>query len=201
MRATNLQRGDGAAVRGGPPPLRLSVATALARATRSDRARRRDRPAFRADDRIAKTLLLAALVPTVEALQGLTLTTSSLSTGARSKASSGPGDIDRRPEAAHVVFRVGELKLSDDLTNPTAAIQLTGIDIDAILDRARHNDTEGERRKLLREMLLAEFGVVISARPRPSRSRISSPGADRDVRSSSPRSRTCEIACGCPMPL
>ena len=46
--------------------------------------------------------------------------------------------------------RVGELKLSDDLTNPTAAIQLTGIDLEAILDRARHNDTEGERRKLLR---------------------------------------------------
>ena len=138
-------------------------------------------PAFRADDRIAKTLLLAALVPTVEALQGLDANhLVALNWGQVKGLFPGPGDIDRRPEAATWSSRVGELKLSDDLTNPTAAIQLTGIDIDAILDRARHNDTEGERRKLLREMLLAEFGVDQRA-TETFTPRTSSPGAVETV--------------------
>ncbi|MCP9485022.1 MAG: hypothetical protein MSC30_04130 [Gaiellaceae bacterium MAG52_C11] len=119
-----------------------------------------DNVAFRADDRLVKTLLLAALVPTVGALQGL---------DAAHLVALNWGQIKglfAGQEASTVVqklrtwaSRIGELKLSDDSTNPTVAIQLTGIDLEAILDRARHNDTDGERRKLLRELLLAEFGI------------------------------------------
>lgn len=117
-------------------------------------------PAFRADDRIVKTLLLAALVPTVEALQGLDANhLVALNWGQIKGLFPGQETSTVVQKLRTWASRVGELKLSDDLTNPTAAIQLTGIDLEAILDRARHNDTEGERRKLLREMLLAEFGV------------------------------------------
>jgi hypothetical protein len=116
--------------------------------------------AFRADDRIVKTLLLAALVPTVEALQGLDAGhLAALNWGQVKGLFPGQETSTVIQKLRTWSSRVGELKLSDDPTNPTAAIQLTGIDTEAILDRARHNDTEGERRKLLREMLLAEFGV------------------------------------------
>ena len=39
-------------------------------------------------------------------------------------------------------------------------VQLSGIDLDAILERGRHNDTDGERRRLVRELLLGEFGIA-----------------------------------------
>jgi hypothetical protein len=116
--------------------------------------------AFRADDRIVKTLLLAALVPTVEALHGLDANhLVALNWGQIKGLFPGQETSTVVQKLRTWSSRVGELKLSDDPTNPIAAIQLTGIDLEAILDRARHNDTEGERRKLLREMLLAEFGV------------------------------------------
>lgn len=119
-----------------------------------------DNVAFRADDRVVKTLLLAALVPTVGALQGLDAThLVALNWGQIRGLFAGQEASTVVQKLRTWASRIGELKLSDDSTNPTVAIQLTGIDLEAILDRARHNDTDGERRKLLRELLLAEFGI------------------------------------------
>ena len=85
--------------------------------------------AFRADDRIVKTLLLAALVPNVPALRGL---------DARRLVALNWGQVRGLfpgQETSTVVAKlrswaanVGELKLSDDPTNPTVYIQLSGID-------------------------------------------------------------------------
>ena len=93
--------------------------------------------AFRADDRIIKTLLLAALVPEVESLKGMT--------GGR-LAALNHGTI-RSPipgrEGAIVLGKcrqwasqVGEIKIGDDPANPTIAIQITGVDMDAIVEAA-----------------------------------------------------------------
>jgi hypothetical protein len=116
--------------------------------------------AFGADDRLIKTLLLAALVPDVPALRAL---------DARRLVALNWGQVRGLfpgQEASTVVAKlrswaaaVGELKLSEDAANPTAHLQLTGIDTDAIIERARANDTEGERRRLVRELLLGEFGI------------------------------------------
>ena len=121
-------------------------------------------PSFRADDRIVKTLLLAALVPNVDALQGLDASRLvALNWGQIKGIFPGQETSTVVGKLRNWAARVGELKLSDDPTNPTVSIQLSGIDLEAILERARHNDTDGERRRLIRELLLGEFGITLPA--------------------------------------
>ena len=123
-----------------------------------------ERPAFRADDRIVKTLLLAALVPNVEALQALDAGhLVALNWGQIKGIFPGQETSTVVQKLRTWAARVGELKLSDDPTNPTVSIQLSGIDLDAIIERARHNDTDGERRRLVRDLLLGEFGIALGA--------------------------------------
>lgn len=117
------------------------------------------RRAFQNDLRLLKTLLLSALVPEVESLKQLT--------GSK-LAALNHGTI-KSPipgQEAKAVFakcqkwagQVGEIKLSDD-QNPIVALQLSGVDTESILDQARINDTEGARRKLVKEMVFDAFGI------------------------------------------
>lgn len=114
---------------------------------------------FKNDARILKTLLLAALVPEVEALKALT---------AQRLASLNHGTI-RSPipgrEAQIVLTKcrqwaaeVGEIKVTEE-TNPTMAIQVTGVDIEPILANAREHDNPGNRRRKIREILFRELGI------------------------------------------
>ena len=116
--------------------------------------------AFRADDRLIKTLLLAALVPEVEALKAMT--------GAR-LAALNHGTV-RSPipgrEGAIVLGKcrawaaqVGEIKISGDNGNPTIAIQVTGVDTEAIIEAARNTDNAGNRQRMVRKLLFAELGI------------------------------------------
>ncbi|MBW3536908.1 MAG: hypothetical protein KY395_03940, partial [Actinobacteria bacterium] len=85
---------------------------------------------FAANDRIVKTLLIAALVPEVEPLRGL---------DAQRLAALNHGSITSRiagKETAQLVRRlrdwsgqVGELKVGDDPHNPSVNVQLTGVDV------------------------------------------------------------------------
>ncbi|MBA3575169.1 MAG: phage resistance protein, partial [Pseudonocardiales bacterium] len=115
--------------------------------------------AFRADDRLVKTLLLAALAPGVPALRGMT---------ARRLAALNHGSI-RTPipgqEVAEVVRRlrswasqVAELRVGTE-DDPTVRLQLVGVDLSAILDRVAHVDSTAARRGLIRDLLLRELGV------------------------------------------
>ncbi len=115
--------------------------------------------AFRADDRLAKTLLLAALAPDVPALRGMT---------ARRLAALNHGTITSLipgQEVSEVVRRlrgwasqVAELEvgLEDD---PSVRLQLAEFDLGQILDRVTHVDNPANRRRLFRELLLAELGI------------------------------------------
>ncbi len=116
--------------------------------------------AFRADDRIVKTLLLAALVPDLEVLRGLT---------APRLAALNHGSI-RSPipgrEGAEVLRRVrtwaaqiGEIRIGDDATNPTIALQLSSVDTETILANAQTADNTGNRRRKIRELLFQALGV------------------------------------------
>lgn len=114
---------------------------------------------FRNDDRLVKTLLLAALVPQVESLRGLNAERlSALNHGTIKSPIPGreSQEVLRRCRdwaAAGTGIRIGEE------ANPTISIQLSGVDTEAILEQARNMDNLGNRVRLVRDMLFAELGV------------------------------------------
>lgn len=115
--------------------------------------------ALRNDARLLKTLLLAALVPEVESLKALTAQRlTALNHGTfRSPI---PG------QEAQMVLRkvrdwageIGEIKVGED-QNPLISIQITGVDLEPILRAAETNDNEGNRRKLIRDLLFNQLGL------------------------------------------
>lgn len=120
---------------------------------------------FRADDRLVKTLLLAALVPGAGPLKNLDVAKlTALNHG--SIASPIPGG-----EKGIVLAKlrawsgdIGALKVGDDPQNPSVALRLTGVDVDSVITRADHVDNIGERRRLVKTLVLAELGVEIDQR-------------------------------------
>lgn len=118
------------------------------------------------DERLIKTILLAALVPQTGPLRNLTvaklcaLNHGSLATPPIPGAEKSMvlGKLRRWSS------QVGALKVSDDQQNPTVAIRLTGVDVDSIISRAEHVDNAGERRRLIKTLVLEELGVEADAR-------------------------------------
>jgi hypothetical protein len=119
------------------------------------------RMAFTNDLRLLKTLVLAALAPEVESFKQLTATKlAALNHGTiRSPV---PG---REAQAVLTKCRkwagqVGEIKIADDdSVNPTIGLALSGVDTEGILEQARINDNDGNRRRLMREMVFNAFGI------------------------------------------
>jgi hypothetical protein len=115
--------------------------------------------AFRADDRLVKTLLLAALVPEVEALRGLTPgRLAALNHGTIRSPIPGREAGIVLSKCREWASQVGEIRISDD-TNPTISVQLSGVDTDSILDKARVNDNFANRQRRVREVLFSELGL------------------------------------------
>jgi len=54
--------------------------------------------------------------------------------------------------------QVGEIKIADDV-NPTIGLALSGVDTESILEQARINDNDGNRRRLMRDMVFDAFGI------------------------------------------
>ncbi len=118
------------------------------------------RVAFRNDDRLVKTLLLAALVPEVESLRAL---------NAERLAALNHGTI-RTPipgrEGQEVLRRcrtwaasVGEIRIGEEVTNPTISVQLSGVDTETIIEQARREDNQGNRIRRVRQMLFEQLGI------------------------------------------
>ncbi|GAB22164.1 phage resistance protein PglY [Gordonia polyisoprenivorans NBRC 16320 = JCM 10675] len=115
---------------------------------------------LRADIRIAKTLLMSALAPNVPALKQIDASRlASLNHG--SIISLVPGD-----QVGQIVTKVRrwaadvpEVTVSGD-ANPIFSVTLESVDYERIIERGRENDTDGERRKLMRELLSEYFGVA-----------------------------------------
>ena len=112
------------------------------------------------DARLAKTLLLGALVPNVESLRGL---------DAHRLAALNHGTI-RSPipgqEATTVLNRVkawagqiGEIRLTGDPSNPTIHIELSDVDVDALIESVSHVDTPGNRKRRTAELVFGAFGM------------------------------------------
>jgi len=119
-----------------------------------------DAQALRNDDRLIKTLLMAALAPKVEPLRGLT---------SNSLAALNHGTI-KTPipgREGHLVLskcrkwaaEIGQIKIGDEPTNPAIAIHLTGVDVESIIDQARSEDNKGNRMRKIKELMFQQLGV------------------------------------------
>lgn len=113
------------------------------------------------DDRLVKTLLLAALAPNVESFRNLT---------AKRLASLNHGTIRSpiRGQEGRVVLQkckawaaeIGQIKISDDPVNPRIAVQLTGVDTESIISAAQTFDNMGNRVRMVRHLLFRELGIT-----------------------------------------
>ena len=115
---------------------------------------------FRADDRLAKTLLLSAVAPRVPALKELT---------AARLASLNHGSI-RSPlpgsEAGIVLTKVREwsrnvpeIHIGGDTRNPVIRVQLADVDYETVVEKAKGEDNEGRRRELLKDLVREAIGI------------------------------------------
>lgn len=121
-------------------------------------------PALQADERLAKTLLLSAVAPKVPALKGLTASRlAALNHG--SIVSPLPGN-----EATSVAAKVGEWakhvpEISIDVgsRNPVISVQLSEVDYESIVEKAKGEDNEGRRRELIKDLVIDSLGIDLGA--------------------------------------
>ncbi|NEX20416.1 phage resistance protein [Thiorhodococcus mannitoliphagus] len=117
------------------------------------------RQAFDNDLRLLKTLVLAALVPEVESFKQLTATKlAALNHGTIRSPIPGREAATVLQKCRKWAGQVGEIKISED-ANPTIGVQLSGVDTESILEQARINDNDGNRRRLVKEMVFDAFGI------------------------------------------
>ncbi|MBO0801657.1 MAG: phage resistance protein [Nocardiopsaceae bacterium] len=119
------------------------------------------RHAFRGDDLVVKTLLLATLVPNVPALKDLTASRlAALNHGSvKSKIPNQErAQVTRTLKGLSAEF--GEIRLSGSEDDPRVDLHLIGVDTDGIIRDNRHADGDAERRKLVRGLLWKELGLT-----------------------------------------
>ncbi len=111
--------------------------------------------AYRTDDRLAKTLLLAAVAPNVPALKNLTASRlASLNHG--SIVSPLPGN-----EANMVLAKVRdwsrtvpEIRVDGEHRDPVIQVQLSDVDYESVVERAKGEENEGRRRELVKSLVI-----------------------------------------------
>jgi hypothetical protein len=118
-------------------------------------AEARERVALATDERIVKTLLLAALVPEVEAFRGMDAKRlAALNWGNITSPIPGNETQMVANKLKRLRAQVGELLLGADPTNPTVALRLANVDTDDILNRAAESfDNQGQRKLKIRELI------------------------------------------------
>jgi len=120
----------------------------------------RRRAAFRTDDRLVKTLLLAALVPGVESLKGLNANRlAALNHGTIKAPLPGTEGAEVLRRCRSWAAEVGEIKIGDEAANPSISVQLSGVDTERIIEQARQEDNQGNRIRLVRQMLFERLGI------------------------------------------
>lgn len=117
--------------------------------------------ALQNDARLLKTLVLAALVPEVEALKNLTPTKlAALNHGTIRTpvpGSEGPTVLTKLKRWAG---QAGEIKISDDSPNPIVSVEVAKVDTDAILANAMSFDTQGNRQAEVRQLVTDGLGIA-----------------------------------------
>ncbi len=114
--------------------------------------------AFHGDARLLETVLLAALAPEAAQLRGLTVSRLvALNHGSiRSPIPGQETQLAASKLRDWVARGAGEIHLGDG-TDPSVALELTGVDVEGILERVRAEDNHGNRARKVRELL---FGAM-----------------------------------------
>lgn len=116
--------------------------------------------AFRADDRLIKTLLLAALVPQVDSLKGLNAARlAALNHGSITAPIPGREKQEVLRRVRNWAAQVGEIKVGEE-ADPTVTLHLSGVDTEGILANAQAVDNPGNRRRKVRELLFEQLGIA-----------------------------------------
>jgi hypothetical protein len=116
-------------------------------------------PGFLADDRLVKTLLLAALVPQVESLKGLNAARlAALNHGSITAPIPGREKQEVLRRVRNWAAQVGEIKVGEE-ADPTVTLHLSGVDTEGILANAQAVDNPGNRRRKVREILFEQLGI------------------------------------------
>lgn len=116
---------------------------------------------FRSDDRLVKTLVLAAVAPDVPALRDLTVSRlASLNHGSIvSPVPGGEGGVVLNKLKKWAVG-IPEISISDDSRNPVVRLRVANVDYESVLERVKGEDNDGRRRQLLKAMVWEALGVT-----------------------------------------
>ncbi len=129
-----------------------------------------DTPAFRAGDRLVKTLLLAAIVPGSATLGNLTASRLAALNHGSIKS---PIPNQERAVVATLLrelsAEIGELKLDGDPADPNITVRLLDVDTESVLRKAEGEDTPGARRQALRDMIFDSLEIDGGAGMLPSK--------------------------------
>ncbi|MGQ4808739.1 hypothetical protein NKDENANG_02127 [Candidatus Entotheonellaceae bacterium PAL068K] len=118
------------------------------------------RAAFRNDDRLVKTLLLSALVPGVESLRSLTAERlAALNHGTIKVPIPGREGVEVLRRCRGWAAGVGEVRIGEEVTNPTISVQLSGVDTETLIEQARREDNPGNRTRRVRRMLIEQMEI------------------------------------------
>ncbi|MBV9999777.1 MAG: phage resistance protein, partial [Verrucomicrobia bacterium] len=119
------------------------------------------REALRNDDRLIKTLLLAALAPEVDSLKNLTpARLAALNHGTIKSPIPGQEANIVLKKVRKWAGQVGQIKISEGSAQHVISIQLTGVDVEAILAKAETQDNFGNRIRLLKSTLFEQLGIA-----------------------------------------
>jgi len=122
-----------------------------------------DSPGFRGDDRLVKTLLLAALVPGAPPLRNLDVARlTALNHGTIKSPIPGGEKSIVLGKIRRWAAEVPALRYDGDAHNPKVEIRLTGIDVEGILLKAHGVDNLGLRRQQVKSLLFRELGITPS---------------------------------------
>ena len=113
------------------------------------------------DDRLVKTLLLAALAPAVESLKVMTpARLAALNHGTIKSPIAGQEATTVLNKCKKWAAAVGQIKIQENAgSHPTILLQLSGVDVQSIIDQAEAVDNHGNRIRKLKDMLFGEFGI------------------------------------------
>ncbi|QGN48446.1 phage resistance protein [Micromonospora sp. WMMC415] len=115
--------------------------------------------AFTGDDRLIKTLLLAALAPSVPALRNLTARRlSALNHGSITSPIPGGEVAQVSRKLADWAGQFAEIRIGEG-DDPVVSLELVGVDVDSVLATAKHYDNEGARKHMVQRLLWQQLGV------------------------------------------
>jgi hypothetical protein len=124
-----------------------------------------DRPlGLGADERLAQTLLLSAVAPNVPALKGLTAARlASLNHGSIVTPLPGNEATVVTGKVREWARQVPEIHIESEARNPIIRVQLSDVDYESIVEKAKGEDNEGRRRELIKTLVAESLGVQLGA--------------------------------------